>query len=89
MQKDFPRKCANVTSEMINIFLSLCETFKKKKVRKGKSGFRTHSLHRNEQPMSSKPHRYAAQDDRGFRCIIIYQDHVTKFFYCENCKKKD
>jgi hypothetical protein len=75
------RKYANVTTEMISTFLSMCETCQEKKKTKKKKG------------LVSKPILYSemnsccqvdltdmeSQTDHEFKFIMVYQDHLTKF----------
>lgn len=74
------RKYANITTDMINIFLSLCETCQKKK-KIGKKGLVSKPILHTE--FNSRCQidliDMQSQPDAQFKFILNYQDHLTKF----------
>ncbi len=80
LQKYLSDKYANITTEMIMLFLNLCEScqLKKSKVRKGIVVKPIISDDWNTRcqadliDMQSRP-------DGNFKFILVYQDHQTKF----------
>lgn len=80
MKAETSRKYANVTTQMINIFLSMCETCQRKKSMK-KKGFVSKPILHTE--MNSRCQvdliDMQAHPDREFKFIMVYQDHLTKF----------
>ncbi|XP_060857765.1 KRAB-A domain-containing protein 2-like [Metopolophium dirhodum] len=74
------RKYANITTDMINIFLSLCETCQKKK-KLGKKGLVSKPILHTE--LNSRCQidliDMQSQPDAQFKFILNYQDHLTKF----------
>ncbi|CAG9561120.1 unnamed protein product [Danaus chrysippus] len=80
---------ANITLEMINIFLSMCETCQRKKSMKKKGLVSKPILHSE---MNSRCQvdliDMQTQEDRGFKFIMVYQDHLTKFVLLRALKSK-
>ncbi|XP_025410739.1 KRAB-A domain-containing protein 2-like [Sipha flava] len=76
------RKYANITTDMINIFLFLCETCQKKK-KLGKKGLVSKTTLHTE--FNSRCQidliDMQSQPDAQFRFILNYQDHLTKFIF--------
>ncbi|XP_046988642.1 KRAB-A domain-containing protein 2-like [Schistocerca americana] len=74
------RKYANITVEMINIYLSICETCQSKRSIKKMGHLSKPTLHSE---MNSRCQvdliDMQTQEDRGFKYTIVYQDQVTKF----------
>lgn len=89
LKKETSRKYANITIEMINIFLSMCETCQRKKSMKKKGLVSKPILHSE---MNSRCQvdliDMQTQEDRGFRFIMVYQDHLTKFVLLRALKSK-
>ena len=79
LKKEVSRKCANVTIEMINIFLSMCETCQQKKSKKKKGLVCKPILHSE---MNSRCQvdliDMQSQADQGYTFVMVYQDHLTK-----------
>ena len=74
------RKYANVTTEMINTFISMCETCQQKKTKKNKGLVSKPILH-SEMNSHCQVDLTAMQSqaDHEFKFIMVYQDHLTKF----------
>jgi len=75
------RKYSNITTDMINFFLSLCETCQKKK-KLGKKGLVSKPIFHAE--FNSKCQINLIDDMQSqpsvqFKFILNYQDHLTKF----------
>ena len=74
------RNYANITTDMINIFLSLCETCQKKK-KLGKKELVSKPILHTE--LNSRCQidliDMQSQPDAQFKFILNYQDHLTKF----------
>jgi predicted metal-binding protein len=72
------RKYANVTTEMINIFLSVCETCRKKKSKKRKGLVYKQILH-SEMNSRCQVDLIDIQSlaDEEYKFITVYQDHLT------------
>lgn len=81
LKNETSRKYANITLEMINIFLSMCETCQRKKSMK-KKGLVSKLIFHSE--MNSRCQvdliDMQTQEDRGYKFIMVYQDHSTKCF---------
>ncbi|XP_022910048.2 KRAB-A domain-containing protein 2-like [Onthophagus taurus] len=89
LKNETAKKCANVTKEMINIYLSMCEVCQRKKSK-------------SKQGLVSKPILYIemnsrcqvdlidiqSQADREYKFIMVYQDHLTKFVVLRSLKTK-
>ena len=80
LKKEVSRKYANVTIEVINIFLSVCETCQKKKSKKREDLVCKSVLHSE---MNSRCQvdliDMQSQADEGYKFIMVYQDHLTNF----------
>jgi hypothetical protein len=79
LKKEVSRKYVNITIEMINIFLSMCETCQQKKSKKRKGLVCKPILHseinsRCQIDLTDKQ----PQADQGYKFIMVYQDHLTK-----------
>lgn len=89
LKNETSRKYANITLEMINIFLSMCETCQRKKSMKKKGLVSKPILHSE---MNSRCQvdliDMQTQEDRGFKFIMVYQDHLTKFVLLRALKSK-
>ena len=86
-----PRHIANVTVEQIKMYLSLCETCKKKKniLRKINNGSRniiSSSFGERGQIDLIDLSMYRTVD--GYKYILNYQDHLTKFIMLKPLKSK-
>lgn len=83
------RKYANITIDMINTFISMCETCQRKKSKK-KRGLVSKPILHSE--MNSRCQvdlvDMQSQEDRGYKFIMVYQDHLTKFILLRPLKSK-
>ncbi|KAJ8946081.1 hypothetical protein NQ314_008981 [Rhamnusium bicolor] len=83
------RKYANITIDMINIFISMCETYQRKKSKK-KRGLVSKPILHSE--MNSRCQvdliDMQSQQDHGFKYIMVYQDHLTKFVLLGSLQSK-
>lgn len=83
------KKYANVTKEMICIFLSMCEVRQQKKVKKKKGMVSKPILHTE---MNSRCQvdliDFQTQQDGEFKFVMVYQDHLTKFVLLRPLKSK-
>lgn len=74
------KKYANVTKQMILLYLSMCETCQEKRTKK-KRGLVSKPILHSE--MNSRCQvdliDFQSQPDGKFRFIMVYQDHLTKF----------
>lgn len=74
------RKYANITTKMINLFLSMCEVCNSKRSKR-KRGLVSKPILHNE--LNSRCQvdliDMQSQADRQFKFIMVYQDHLTKF----------
>ncbi|XP_039303442.1 KRAB-A domain-containing protein 2-like [Solenopsis invicta] len=89
MKKETSRKYANITNEMINIFLSMCETCQQKRSKR-KKGLVSKSILHSE--MNSRCQvdliDMQSQADEQFKFIMVYQDHLTKFILLRALQSK-
>jgi hypothetical protein len=80
LKKEVSKKYANVTIEMINVFLSMCETCQQRKSKKKEGLFCKPILHSE---MNSRCQvdliDMQSQTEEGYKFITVYQDHLTKF----------
>ncbi|XP_060809059.1 KRAB-A domain-containing protein 2-like [Amyelois transitella] len=80
LKNETAKKYANVTKEMINIYLSMCEVCQRKKSKKRRGLVSKPILHSE---MNSRCQvdliDMQSQEDRGHKFIMVYQDHLTKF----------
>ncbi|XP_039312990.1 KRAB-A domain-containing protein 2-like [Solenopsis invicta] len=89
MKKETSRKYANITNEMINIFLSMCETCQQKRSKRKKGLVSKPILHSE---MNSRCQvdliDMQSQADEQFKFIMVYQDHLTKFILLRALQSK-
>lgn len=89
LKAETSRKYANITLDMINIFLSMCETCQRKKSKK-KRGLVSKPILHSE--MNSRCQvdliDMQSQQDHGFKFIMVYQDHLTKFVLLRSLQSK-
>lgn len=80
LKQETSKKYANVTTEVINIFLSMCEICQLKKSKK-KKGFVSEPIIHSAMNDQGQVDLIDMQSiaDREYRFIMIYQDHLTKF----------
>ncbi|XP_067134166.1 KRAB-A domain-containing protein 2-like [Centruroides vittatus] len=80
LKNETSRIYANITREMISIFLSMCKTCQRKKSMR-KMGLVSKPILHSE--MNSRCQvdliDMQMQEDHGFKFIMVYQDHLTKF----------
>lgn len=80
LKSETSRKYANITIDMINMFISMCETCQRKKSKK-KRGLVSKPILHSE--MNSRCQvdliDMQSQEDQRFKFIMVYQDHLTKF----------
>jgi hypothetical protein len=80
LKMETARKYANVTTEMINTFLSMCETRQQKKTKKKKGLVSKPILHSEMNSLCQVDLiDMQSQADHEFKFIMVYRDHVTKF----------
>lgn len=86
---EMSKKFANVTRDMINLFLSLCECYRLKRVNK-KKGIVTEQ--NSYSPMDSRCKvdliDMVSRCDRDKKFIMVYQDHLTKFIILRALREK-
>nr|XP_022914002.1 KRAB-A domain-containing protein 2-like [Onthophagus taurus] len=89
LKNETAKKYANVTKEMINIYLSMCEVCQSKKS-KSKQGLVLKPILHTE--MNSRCQvdliDMQSQADREYKFIMVYQDHLTKFVVLRSLKTK-
>lgn len=89
MLKELQKKCKNITTEIIMIYLNLCETCQKKS-KVPKKGLVVRPILSKE--MNSRCQidliDMQAQADNDFKFIFVYQDHSTKFVQLRPLKSK-
>ncbi|XP_071053562.1 KRAB-A domain-containing protein 2-like [Onthophagus taurus] len=89
LKNETAKKYANVTKEMINIYLSMCEVCQRKKS-KSKQGLVLKPILHTE--MNSRCQvdliDMQSQADREYKFIMVYQDHLTKFVVLRSLKTK-
>lgn len=75
MSTELHSRFKNITREMIHIYIELCETCQKKPTSRSKNKAA------NNQDCSSKcqVEIVGMEPDNGYKYILIYQDHATKF----------
>lgn len=80
MLAETSKKYANVTKEMIGLYLSMCDVCQQKKTKK-KRGLVSKPILHSE--MNSRCQvdliDFQTQPDGNFKFIMVYQDHLTKF----------
>lgn len=80
MLAETSKKYANITKEMIGLYLSMCSVCHQKKTKK-KRGLVSKPILHSE--MKSKCQvdliDFQTQSDGNFKFIMVYQDHLTKF----------
>lgn len=80
LMSETSKKYANITKEMINLFLSMCECCQMKRTKKKKGLVSKPILHHE---MNSRCQvdliDMQSQCDAGNKFIMVYQDHLTKF----------
>ena len=80
MLAETSKKFANITKEMICLFLSMCMVCQQKKTKKKKGLVSKPILHTE---MNSRCQvdliDFQTQPDGKFKFILVYQDHLTKF----------
>jgi hypothetical protein len=80
LKKEVSRKYANVTIEMINIFLSVCETCQKKESKKREDLVCKSVLHSEMNSCCQLDLiDMQSQADERYKFIMVYQDHLTNF----------
>ncbi|XP_045135274.1 SCAN domain-containing protein 3-like [Portunus trituberculatus] len=76
------KRYANITTDMIALFLSLCEVCQSKKTKK-KKGLVSKSVLHSELNINSQCQMdlidMQALPDRKYKFIMVYQDHLTRF----------
>lgn len=89
LKAETSRKYANITIDMINIFISMCEVCQRKKSKK-KRGLVSKPIIHSE--MNSRCQvdliDMQSQQDNGFKFIMVYQDHLTKFVLLRSLQSK-
>lgn len=83
------KKFANITKQMIILYLSMCETCQQKKTKK-KRGLVSKPILHSE--MNSRCQvdliDFQSQPDEKFKFIMVYQDHLTKFLLLRPLESK-
>ncbi|XP_031344445.1 KRAB-A domain-containing protein 2-like [Photinus pyralis] len=89
MEKELNLKYKNITREMIVIYLNLCESCQKKQ-KVPKKGLVVKPILSKD--MNSRCQvdliDMQSQEDEGYKFILVYQDHLTKFVQLRPLKTK-
>lgn len=79
LRKETSKTFANITTEMIKIFLSMCEICQIKKSMKKRSLEAKPKISEMNSRSQVELIDMQTKEDRGFRFILVYQDYSTRF----------